>query len=224
MICIIPARKGSIGIKNKNIKLLKKKPLIFYTIEHAIKSKKISQIIVNTNDERIIVKVKKKYGDKVDILKRPNFLSKFNSSAIDVYLHCIDQLNSIKNNIKNFCVLLPTSPLRNYKDIDKAINFFLKKKAKVVLSVSKNYPLEYLFKINKKKKLEKYKFIKNSSSNRQKLKCSFRGNGSIYILNYKSFKKERSYFTNKTYCYEINKIEDLDIDDNIDFKIAKKLI
>ena len=38
-------------------------------------------------------------------------------------------------------------------------------------------------------------------------------------MNYKSFKKERSYFTNKTYCYEINKIEDLDIDDNIDFRM-----
>lgn len=224
MFCIIPARKGSIGIKNKNIKLLKKKPLIFHTIDHAIKSKRITKILVNTNDDRIIKKVKKKYADKVEIFKRPNFLSKSNSSAIDVYIHCISKLNNNGNKIENFCVLLPTSPLRNYKDIDKAINLFFKKKAKVVLSVSKNYPLEYLFKINKKKKLERYRFIKNSILNRQKLKYSFRINGSIYILNYRRFKKEKTYFTNKTYCYEINKLEDLDIDDPIDLEIAKRLI
>lgn len=224
MYCIIPARKGSVGIKNKNIKIIKSKPLIFHTIDHAIKSKKISKIIVNTNDNRIIRMVNKTYNNRVEIFKRPNFLSKSDSSAIDVYIHCISKLNSNGNNIKNFCVLLPTSPLRNYKDIDKAINLYLKKKAKVVLSVSKNYPLEYLFKISKKQKLEKYRFINNSILNRQKLKYSFRGNGSIYILNYKNLKKQKTYFTNKTYCYEINKLEDLDIDDSMDFKIAKKLI
>lgn len=224
MICIIPARKGSTGIKDKNIKLLKQQPLIFHTIVHAIKSNKITKIIVNTNDDRIVKKIKKKFGDKVNFFKRPNFLSKSDSSAIDVYIHCISKLNSNGNNIKNFCVLLPTSPLRNYKDIDKAINLYLKKKAKVVLSVSKNYPLEYLFKISKKQKLEKYRFINNSILNRQKLKYSFRLNGSIYILNYKNLKKQKTYFTNKTYCYEINKLEDLDIDDPIDFEIARRLI
>ena len=224
MYCIIPARKGSVGIKNKNIKIIKSKPLIFHTIDHAIKSKKISKIIVNTNDDRIEKKVKEKYADKVEIFKRPNFLSKSDSSAVDVYIHCISQLNDNGNNIKNFCVLLPTSPLRNYKDIDKAVNLFFKKKAKVVLSVSKNYPLEYLFKVNKKKKLERYSFIKNSIRNRQKLQYSFRINGSFYILNYRSFKIEKTYFTNKTYCYKINKLEDIDIDDPIDFEIAKRLI
>ena len=119
MICIIPARKESIGIKNKNIKLLKQKPLIFHTIDHAIKSKRITKILVNTNDDRIIKKVKKKYADKVEIFKRPNFLSKSDSSAIDVYIHCISKLNGNGNSVKNFCVLLPTSPRANSTSITR---------------------------------------------------------------------------------------------------------
>jgi len=224
MYCIIPARKGSVGIKNKNIKIIKSKPLIFHTIDHAIKSKKISKIIVNTNDNRIIRMVNKAYNNRVEIFKRPNYLASSSSSAIDVYIHCIDQLNLLGSKIKNFCVLLPTSPLRNPKDIDKSINYYFHKKAKVVLSVSKNHPIEYLFKLDKNNKIQSYNFIKNSIKNRQNLKNSFCGNGSIYILNHESLKKKKNYFTDKTYGYEISSLTDLDIDNPNDLRIARKLI
>ena len=223
MYCIIPARKGSIGLKDKNLKILKSKPLIFHTIDHAIKSKRITKILVNTNDERIIKKVRRIYREKVEIFIRPNHLSKSNSSAIDVYLHCINYFRNLGNEIKNFCVLLPTSPLRDPKDIDRAINLFYQKKAKVVISVSKNYPLDYLFRLDGQKKMKKINSIINSIKNRQKLKNTFRINGSIYILNSKNLEKNKTYFTDKTFCIEINKLRDIDIDDKIDFKIANKL-
>ena len=60
MLAIIPARKGSKGLKNKNIKKLLNKPLICWTIEALLKSKKITNIIVTTNDERVI-KICKRY-------------------------------------------------------------------------------------------------------------------------------------------------------------------
>ena len=65
-LLIIPARGGSKRIKNKNIKKFKSKPIIYYTIENAIKSKLFNKIHVSTDSKKIekIVK-KKKYKDRV---------------------------------------------------------------------------------------------------------------------------------------------------------------
>ena len=63
MICIIPARKGSKGLKNKNIKKISNKPLISYTIDHALSSKLITNIIINSNDDRVL-SIAKKYNSK----------------------------------------------------------------------------------------------------------------------------------------------------------------
>ena len=94
MICIIPARKGSKGLKDKNIKKLNGKSLILHTIHTAKKCKSIKKIIVSTDDDRIIKKINKIEG--VDIpFKRPSRLSKDNSIAIDAYLHCINFLENI---------------------------------------------------------------------------------------------------------------------------------
>ena len=140
MICIIPARKGSKGLKNKNIKILNRKPLIHHTIQTAKKCKIIKKIVISTNDDKIIRSISKIKG--VDIpFKRPFHLSRDNSIAIDAYLHCIDFLEK-KNQIKidNFCVMLPTCPIRDPKDIEKAIKIFYKKKTRFLSISKRNYP------------------------------------------------------------------------------------
>ena len=120
MLAIIPARKGSKGLPNKNIKRIKNKPLISYTIEAALKSKKIDNIFISTNDKRII-SIAKNYKLNIPFM-RPDELATDNSPAIKTYLHTIKKLEKIyKKNIKNFVVLLPTSPLRSTKDIDNSI-------------------------------------------------------------------------------------------------------
>ena len=83
---IIPARSGSKGVKNKNIKLLKNKPLIFWTIKTALKSK-LTKVIVST-DSLKIKKISEKYGANVPFL-RPTNISKDNSKSIDVIKHAI---------------------------------------------------------------------------------------------------------------------------------------
>lgn len=225
MICIIPARKGSKGLKNKNIKKFRNKPLISHTIDHALKSKIITKIVVNSNDKRVLQIAKKYKSKKIDLYKRNDKLAMSNTSAIDVYLDCINYFNKHeKKKIENFCVLLPTSPLRNPKDIDKSINLFYKKKAKVVISVSENKPIEYLFRLNKDNKIVRYKNIKNSIKNRQELNSSYNGNGSIYVLNYKNLKKNRSYYSKKSYGLVTSPENSIDIDSYEDFKFAKKIM
>ena len=72
-IAIIPARAGSKRIKNKNIKLFRGKPIIYYSINAAKKSKIFQKIIVSTDSEKI-KKISEKYGAEVPFL-RPKYLS-----------------------------------------------------------------------------------------------------------------------------------------------------
>uniref|UniRef100_UPI003C6EB557 cytidylyltransferase domain-containing protein n=1 Tax=Capnocytophaga leadbetteri TaxID=327575 RepID=UPI003C6EB557 len=83
MIALIPARGGSKGLPNKNIKLLNGKPLIAYTIEAALQAKEITRVIVSTDYENI-KEVALEYGAEIPFL-RPNFLATDNSSSLEVF-------------------------------------------------------------------------------------------------------------------------------------------
>jgi CMP-N,N'-diacetyllegionaminic acid synthase len=120
VLAIIPARNNSKRIHNKNIKLLCGKPLIFYTIEQAKKSKYIDRIIVST-DSLKIAKISKKYGAEVPFL-RPSALAMDISPDFPVFLHALDWLKYNELCIPDIIVhLRPTSPLRKANQIDKAI-------------------------------------------------------------------------------------------------------
>jgi CMP-N-acetylneuraminic acid synthetase len=148
---LIPARKGSKGVKNKNIVRLNNKHLIEYTLEQASKSKIINEIYVSSNDEKIL-KITKKFK-KIKFIKRKNSLSNSKTLLKDVIL---DFLNFIKEkfNLKkiNLIILQPTSPQRSANDIDMAIKLFNKKNKLPLISVSEpiSNPNDIIY-LNKKK-------------------------------------------------------------------------
>jgi len=96
-IAIIPARKRSVRIKNKNIKLFRGKPIIYWSIKTAKKSKIFDKIIVSTDDKKIL-KVSKKFGAEVPFL-RPKKLSDNKTGIIKVIQHAIKELDKKKNKI-----------------------------------------------------------------------------------------------------------------------------
>jgi len=222
MLCIIPARSGSKGLKNKNILPFNGKPLIYYTIQAALKTKKITKIIVIT-DSLKIAKISKKFGAEIPFL-RPKRLSTNNSLAIDTYIYVINKLKKKNIFVKEFIVLLPTSPLRNSFDIDNAINLFKKKKADSVLSMKESEcPLAWSKKISSSYLVKSpYKFFK-SNFNRQYYQKTYVPNGAIYIFNSQKILKYKSYYFKKTYAYLMSKKKSIDVNDIIDFKIAEFL-
>lgn len=151
-ICIIPARKNSKRIKDKNIFKINGKTLISISINEAKKSKYISNknIFVSTDSEKIREEAIKS-GANVPFL-RPKYLGLDNTNMSEVLNHFIKK---ISKNIKfKYVVMLqPTSPLRTSKHIDEACNFFLKNlnKAKKLISVSKLPKNFYPIKIMKEK-------------------------------------------------------------------------
>lgn len=127
IIALIPARGGSKGIKNKNIILVKNKPLIAHTIIAAKKCRLINDIYVST-DSKKIKKCAIKYGVKVPFL-RPKNISRDQSTDLQAVLHFNNwYLNHFKKKIDLIVHLRPTTPFRKTKTINKAISKMIKKK------------------------------------------------------------------------------------------------
>src|SRR3989344_2149134 len=116
ILAIIPARSGSKGIPNKNIRIFAGKPLIWHAIDQARKSGLFDKIIVDTNDQTI-ADLAIKSGAEVPFL-RPAHLATDTSKiadSIELLLHKLETRFDYKPDI--FCLLQTTSPLREVDDI-----------------------------------------------------------------------------------------------------------
>ncbi len=222
MLVLIPARLGSKGLKNKNIKNFHGKPLIAHTIIAAKKVKKVNRIIVVTESKKI-KKIAEKFGAEVPFL-RPKKLATSSSLAIDSYIYTIKKIQkNEKKKIRTFMVLLPTSPLRNSNHITKALNKFNSKKHDSLISVSRSdVPISWN-KILDKKGFLKEIFIENGIlKNRQHSRASYIPNGAIYIFKFALLEKYRKYIFKKTIAFIMDKRNSIDIDNIGEFNLAKK--
>lgn len=120
VVAIIPARSGSKSVKDKNIRSMNGKPMIAYTIEQALLSKKIDRVIVSTDSKKYAA-IASKYGAEVPFI-RPDSLSTDLSLDIDVFEHALMWLKEHENYEVDLCVhLRPTHPIRDVSDIDAMI-------------------------------------------------------------------------------------------------------
>ena len=129
---IIPARGGSKGVRNKNIIDFCGKPLIAWTVEQCLSSKYVSHVWVTSNSQEIL-DVAEKYGAKT--IRRPDDISGDLASSESAWMHAIEV---IQKDTEVDLVLAPqvTSPLREVKDIDNAIELFQKEKYDSMFSAS----------------------------------------------------------------------------------------
>jgi len=221
MIAIIPARGGSKGLPGKNIRDLCGKPMIAYTIEAALSSKYITDVIVSTDDLGIY-KIALAHGAK-DTFLRPSELATDSARAIDNYLYTLDRLNKEYDyDVNEFIVLQPTSPLRKTEDIDKAIELFESKNADSVISYSEeHHPISWHKYINGNGKLEN--IFPDSLNNRQDERVSYYPNGAIFIFKYKLI-CSGSYYTDNSYPFLMPRNRSVDVDTLEDFEYLEFLM
>ena len=125
---VIPARSGSIKLKNKNILKINNRPLIHYTQEVATKTVEINKIIFTSDSLKYIQISKKKFPADIYHI-RPKNISGKNSKDITFFKSILKMLNEKKYEIpKYFVHLRPTCPIRDPKIISKAIKIFKKLK------------------------------------------------------------------------------------------------
>jgi CMP-N,N'-diacetyllegionaminic acid synthase len=218
-LTIIPARGGSKRLPRKNVLDLCGKPLIVHTIEAALKSKYINKVIVSSDDEEIL-NISSNFG--ADILKRPYELANDTATTFDAIKHTIDNFEKY-----DYIVLLqPTSPLRNEKHIDEAIELLEKKKADAIVSVCE---MEHspLWSNTLPKDGSMSNFLKDEILNKrsQDLEKFYRLNGAIYICKTEKLIENKSFFLkDNIFAYIMNREYSIDIDEEIDFKMAEVLM
>ncbi len=222
ILCIIPARKGSKGLKSKNIKKLNNIPLVAWSILAAKKSKLIKEIIVSTDSIKIS-KIARKYGANIPFI-RPKKFATDKASTFSVLKHAINFYSKNKINFDYILLLEPTSPLRNYKDIDFCINKVIKNNIDTMVSVTKvidQHP-SFLYSINKKNILKPY--IKKPQKlyiRRQDITPLYYLEGSIYISKISTLLRKKTFYHEKTQAFMVEKWRSLEIDDIDDFKLAE---
>lgn len=221
MIVLIPARGGSKGLPDKNIKDLNGKPLIDYTIQAALKSNYVSEVFVSTDSERI-AEVARTSGANVPFLRPPE-LATDSAKAIDVYLHFIDYVLKVRNTkVDELIILLPTCPLRSSLDIDNAIELYREREASSVISFTfEEHPVQWHAWYSDDLKINF--LFDHRNVNRQELKKSIYPNGAIYIIRTDLLKKG-TYYGDKTYAYLMPRERSIDIDSLFDFRFAEFML
>jgi CMP-N,N'-diacetyllegionaminic acid synthase len=221
MLAIIPARGGSKGLPGKNIKNLFDKPMIAYTIEEALKSKYIDEVIIST-DSQEIEDVAISLGAKSHFL-RPKELALDDSKAIDNYIYTVNRLNNdFDYSVDSFVVLQPTSPLRIVQDIDEAIKLFKEKKADSVVSYTEeHHPITWHKYIDNNGKFEN--IFEEKLLNRQDIRPSHFPNGAVFVFSLDLIKRY-SYFSGNSYAYIMPRHRSVDIDTLEDFQYAEFLM
>lgn len=224
-IAIIPARSGSKGLKNKNIKLLNGKPLIFYTIQAAIKSGIFDEIMVSTDSEEY-AKIAFENCANVPFLRDVE-LSNDVASSWDVVRDVIDKYKTIKNlNYDTVTLLQPTSPLRMYADIINAYNMLEQKNATSIISVCES-DINPFYINTLKNDLCLNKFIDKNLVNtqRQSFDTYYKINGAIYMCLTKILDNvEDMLYDKSSFAYVMPAERSIDIDSLLDFKIAETIL
>jgi len=221
ILTIIPARKGSTRVKNKNILNFNGKPLIYYSIKEAKKSKKLKKIVVSTDSKKIAL-IAKKCGVEVPYL-RPKYLSRKRSSSWDVVKHLINFYKKQGVFFDYVLKLQPTSPLRLKKHIDQAVDLLKNKKLDGVVSICKShYPLDLMSDLSKNLFMKKFsKKIKKYIISQDYKKYYFI-NGAIFLLKVKYLMNlKKSIYEGKVFGLEMPFRYSIDIDSKEDFRLAE---
>jgi len=208
---LITARANSKRLRNKNTLILSGKPVFYYTVIEALKSKYLDQLFLSTNDHKIIRRIKR--FPKIKLFKRSHNLSKDKSKTEHLVLKFINE-KAKKTDI--ICLLQPTSPFRKSFDIDNSIKKMVDKKSKAIITVSKNFKnIKDSIKVKKNFYFSKCKkFVRNS----------FTVNGAFYAADIEFFKRKKTFITKNTLVHIMPKNRSLDIDTKEDFLLAKKII
>jgi CMP-N-acetylneuraminic acid synthetase len=217
-ICIIPARAGSKRIKNKNLVNFFGKPIIFYPIKAALKSKIFSRVIVTT-DSLKIARVAKKFGAEVPFL-RSKKLSNDKIGIKEVLSDCIKKIHS--QDVEYHFLVYATNALIKPIFLKKAYAKIKKMKSDFLLGVKKfeTYPFKAL--CNLKGRLH-FKFKKHLLKNSEKFKEFYYDDGSFSIFKTRSYLKRKYFFSNNSTFFLHKNNESLDLNTKEDLKLLKNI-
>ncbi|MEC4089933.1 acylneuraminate cytidylyltransferase family protein [Pseudoalteromonas rubra] len=223
VLAIVPARAGSKRLPQKNIKELGGLPLVAHTFE-AIKEAKYISHTLATSDCPKVLEIASSY-EQVTPLARPAELASDTASSLDVIKHAVEFAKECEIEFDVICLLQPTTPLRAAEDIDSAIELYIEKNAKGVVSMTEcaHSPL---WSTRLKEEHDFKQFISGLTNTRaQDLDPYYQLNGAIYLVDKIEFERSGKLFLEQDYYpYIMSNESSIDIDTEIDFLIAATVL
>lgn len=223
ILAVITARGGSKRIPRKNLRKLAGRPLIYYPVQAALRSKLVDRVIVSTDDVEI-AKVAKKIGAEIPFI-RPGHLATDLAKSVPVVQHAVRFLKEKHNYHPAIVALLqPTNPFLSGEDIDEAIKILIKSKADSCISVSPvSERPEWMYTI-KHGRLMPHNDSWNITQRSQDLPDVFRLNGALYVVKTEVLMNKNTLNPPRGAAMIMPRERSIDIDNLIDFKIAEALM
>ena len=223
-IAIIPARSGSKGLPNKNIKTLCQKPLIAYSIEAAIESGMFDTIHVSTDSE-VYAQIAREHGADVPFLRSAE-MSTDKADSWDAVEEVLRNYEKLGKKFDTLTLLQPTSPLRGESDIKNAFELFEEKSANAIISVCEaDHPPMWFHVLEEDGGMSDFANKGDEGKQRQDFAAYYRINGAVYLLDVNYFmENHRNIFRDRVFAYIMDKRASVDIDDQVDFDIAEAIM
>ncbi|WP_306591081.1 cytidylyltransferase domain-containing protein [Geothrix sp. 21YS21S-4] len=225
VLAVIPARGGSKGLPGKNIRPVAGKPLLAWSIEAGLQSRYVDYLVVSTDSPEIAA-VAESHGAEAPFL-RPDSLASDTAGHAEVMLHALDWMEVNRNVQADYLVMLePTSPLRDAKDVDLALEVIeARQENGSLVGVCRTEAAHPAFLCQ----LENG-FVRPFNSERfvfkrrQELDNLYFFEGSIYISKVSLFRTQRSFYHEWTVPFEVPKWKSFEVDDVVDLLLIERLL
>lgn len=224
IIAIIPARSGSKGLKDKNIRILNGKPLIAYTIEAALAAGIFDTVHVSTDSQKY-ADIAISFGADVPFLRSGKY-ARDCSSTWDAVREVLSRYKNMGREFDVCALLQPTSPLRTAQDICEAFSLYFEKSARSLTSVSEvEHPIQWCFKLDNTLSMRDFSASPYKECRRQELEKHYRENGMIYIVGTEDICRPGfSFYSADCYAFITERRRAIDIDTLQDFILAETLM
>lgn len=222
---IVPARGGSKGIPHKNITPLLDKPLLAYTAEAALASKRLARVVLSTDDE-LIARIGARYGLEVPFL-RPAELARDDTPTIPVLQDVVRKLECEGDHFDAILTLQPTNPLRLAEDIDGAVELLERTGADSVISfvdAGEKHPARMKF-IDTEGRVVDPSFVEAFEGQpRQQLPKIYLRDGSIYLTRRSVLMEENSLKGRDCRAWIIPEERSCNVDTPFDLFLAASML
>ena len=222
---LIPARGGSKGIPKKNLKILNGKPLLSYTIEAALKSDLLEEVVLSSDDPEIM-ELGKSLGASVPF-KRPDELATDESPSIDTVIHALQFLSEQGKQFDAVCLLQPTTPFRTVDLIDSAIRKFEASELDSLVSVRQvphHFNPHWVYQADDNNLLRSVIKNKKVVSRRQNLPPAYYRDGMIYLTRTGIVLNDQSLYGDKIGFIESAEENYINLDTLQDWKEAERIL
>ena len=222
VLCLIPAKGGSVRLPRKNIRKLAGKTLLEWTVACANAAGLFQRISVSTEDEEVAIEARR-LGVEVPFM-RPDHLARDPAGVVDVCLHALDEWAARGETFDTLVILLPTSPFRRAADVTGSMERYLESGVEFLMSVGReeHSPLSSLImRDGLLQPLHPEWLNRTGAKAPADLPVLVRANGAVTIVDVARFRRERNYYAYPLAAYEMPWEFSVDVDTEKDFAMAE---